>query len=132
MPDVPLTTTTDDQPLIKAAEAWTDTRYKNIENPELYPIFPYRLYGVGRPGLELARRTYAQRRWRAPSGWQQNAVQAAMLGLAREAQLMLVSNAESKLDAARFPAFWKDGRFADLVVTPASRAKDVEILYDGE
>jgi len=27
----------------------------NVENPELYVAFPYRLYGVGKPGLDLAR-----------------------------------------------------------------------------
>ena len=31
---------------------------KNHENPELYTVFPYRLYAVGKPDLELARDTY--------------------------------------------------------------------------
>ena len=30
----------------------------NIEEPELYAVFPYRQYGVGRPNLDLAQRTY--------------------------------------------------------------------------
>ena len=34
---------------------------KNRENPELYTVFPYRLYAVGKPELELARNTYAAR-----------------------------------------------------------------------
>ena len=33
----------------------------NIENPELYAIFPYRLFGVGKADLDLARRTFARR-----------------------------------------------------------------------
>jgi len=33
----------------------------NTENPELYAAFPYHLYGVGKPDLELARHTYAAR-----------------------------------------------------------------------
>ena len=32
---------------------------QNVENPELYAIFPYRHYGLGKPELELARRTFA-------------------------------------------------------------------------
>ena len=35
---------------------------KNIENPELYAIFPYRLYGMGKPDLGTARFTFDQRR----------------------------------------------------------------------
>jgi len=107
VPDLPMDTDPDGQPVIRAAESWADTRFKNIENPELYPVFPYRLYGVGRPGLDVALRTWDRRLFRAPYGWQQNAVQAAMLGLTREAQLMLVSNASSVQNGARFPAFWR-------------------------
>lgn len=107
VPDLPMDTDPDGQSIIRAAAAWTDTRFKNIENPELYPVFPYQLYGVGRPDLDVALRTWNVRAFRAPYGWQQNPVQAAMLGLAREAQLMLVSNAAAKQDGARFPAFWR-------------------------
>jgi hypothetical protein len=34
---------------------------KNCENPELYAVFPYRIYGVGKPELETALATYEVR-----------------------------------------------------------------------
>ena len=41
----------------------------NSENPELYAVFPFRLYGVGKPDLDVGRRTYAKRKFRGASGW---------------------------------------------------------------
>ena len=34
----------------------------NCENPELYAVWPFRLFGIGKPGLEEARTAYAHRR----------------------------------------------------------------------
>ena len=34
---------------------------KNTENPEMYAVFPFRIFGVGKPDIELARRTFASR-----------------------------------------------------------------------
>ena len=34
---------------------------KNHENPELYTVFPYPIYGVGKPDLAMARDTYRAR-----------------------------------------------------------------------
>jgi alpha-L-fucosidase 2 len=78
----------------------------NQENPELYAIFPYRLYGVGRDDLDLARRTFAKRQHPETGGWHQNAIQAAMLGLTDEAKRMVVQNFSTKHPGSRFPAFW--------------------------
>lgn len=78
----------------------------NIENPELYAVFPYRLYGVGRPDLDVALRTFAQRIHKGTGGWQQDPIQAARLGLATEAARMVVGNFSRKNPACRFPAFW--------------------------
>jgi hypothetical protein len=78
----------------------------NIENPELYAIFPYRLYGVGKPNLELARRTYALRANRNNVGWCQDSIQAAHLGLADEAASLVVRRARLRDAKSRFPAFW--------------------------
>ncbi|NLF57098.1 MAG: hypothetical protein GX580_05630 [Candidatus Hydrogenedens sp.] len=78
----------------------------NVENPELYPVFPFRLFGVDKPGLELARHTYNLRVEKAFNGWQQTAIQAALLGLADEARTMLVANVKNKHAGSRFPAFW--------------------------
>ncbi len=91
---------------IKPAEWWVDD-IKNCENPALYAVFPYRLYGVGRPDLDIAKSTWDRRRFKEPFGWQQNPIQAATLGLTGHARAMLVANAREQDDTARFPVFWK-------------------------
>jgi alpha-L-fucosidase 2 len=78
----------------------------NCENPELYAIFPYRLYGVGKPDLDTGRRTFAARQFKSTGGWQQDAIQAARLGLTDEAKAAVVSNFSTHHTGSRFPAFW--------------------------
>ena len=79
---------------------------KNVENAELYAIFPFRLFGVNKPGLDLARATYEHRIYRHNRGWCQDGAQAAYLGLAEEARQMLVARFANKHAGSRFPAFW--------------------------
>jgi hypothetical protein len=38
------------------AETYGEIR--TVENPELYAVFPYRLFGVGKPDLEIGRETF--------------------------------------------------------------------------
>jgi hypothetical protein len=38
--------------------AYVYSRRKNGEKPELYPVFPYRMYMVGRPDLDVGRETF--------------------------------------------------------------------------
>jgi alpha-L-fucosidase 2 len=78
----------------------------NCENPELYAIFPYRFYGIGKPDLETGRRTFAARQFKSSGGWQQDAIQAALLGLTAEAKAAVVSNFSTHHTGSRFPAFW--------------------------
>jgi alpha-L-fucosidase 2 len=78
----------------------------NCENPELYAVFPFRLFGVGRPDLEVGRATFAQRQFKGNSGWDQDDVQAALLGLAETAADCVAGRAKKKHEASRFPAFW--------------------------
>lgn len=79
---------------------------KNVENPELYAIFPYRIYGVNKPELELARIAYDNRVHKTTGGWQQDAIQAAYLGIAEQARGMVVENFAKETEGQRFPAFW--------------------------
>ncbi len=37
---------------ISPAKSWE--RINNIETPQLYPVFPWRIYGVGKENLEIA------------------------------------------------------------------------------
>lgn len=66
---------------------------QNSENTELYSIQPFRLYGVGKPGLSLARQTYAERLSHCNIGWCQDIIQAASLGLMDEATDLLIERA---------------------------------------
>ncbi len=73
------------------AESWESaSTWDNIELPELYPVFPFHVYGVGRPGLELARDTwefsYEEPRQKRNFCWYQSLIYTADLGLAEEAR----------------------------------------------
>jgi hypothetical protein len=86
---------------------------KNSENPELYAVFPYRAYGLGKPDLEVALETWNRRLVKATGGWRQDSIQAALLGLTEEARGYVVKNAteptligQKPRKPSRFPAYW--------------------------
>jgi len=81
----------------------------NSENPELYAIYPFRLYGLGRPDLDMALNTWSVRRFKTTGGWAQDPIQAAMLGLADDAQKDVTFNLTHKDPRLKFPAFWERG-----------------------
>jgi hypothetical protein len=78
----------------------------NIENPELYTIFPYKLFGMGKPNLKLAQHTYDLRSFKNNNGWTQDALQAALIGRAEEARQMVTNRFLTKHRGSRFPVFW--------------------------
>jgi len=78
----------------------------NSENPELYAIFPFRLYGVGKADLELGRGTFEKRLVKGNNGWRQDDTQAAFLGLAEQARRYVSRRFANKNPGSRFPAFW--------------------------
>lgn len=82
---------------------------RNFENPECYAIFPFRLYGLGRPDLEVGLNTYRQRTFRQATCWSQDPIQAALLGLADDAREGILKKVAAIDPAVRFPAFWKPG-----------------------
>ena len=103
LPDLPLAER-EGKPVLSPAEQFSEKA--NMENPELYAIFPYRLYGVGQPDLDLARRSFENRVHKGSGGWQQDAIQAALLGLSEEAAKMVAGNFSRSNPECRFPAFW--------------------------
>ena len=103
-PPIPMRTENGRQ-LIGFAEQVNCER-SNYENPELYPIYPYRNYGLDRPGLELARETYAARITKDYFGWHQSGMQAACLGMAEETGVILASNLDNSNKNFRFPVMW--------------------------
>lgn len=78
----------------------------NSENAELYAVFPFRIFGVGKPDLELARQTFEHREVKGNRGWNQDAVQAAFLGLADAAAELVSDRFATHHANSRFPAFW--------------------------
>ena len=108
IPEIPLRTIEDDTCI---APAITWARIQNVETPQLYPVFPWRIYGIGRPYLEIGRNTYFKDShalaMRSSKGWKQDNIWAACLGLTVEAQRL---NMEKFADGPyRFPAFWESG-----------------------
>ena len=81
----------------------------NFENPELYAIYPFRLFGLNKPDLELARATFAARRFKDDGCWRQSGVQAALLGDAVTARKNVVFVLQRQDPQVRFPAFWAHG-----------------------
>lgn len=103
VPELPLEDSADGRVIAPAVRYG---RLSNVENPPLYAVWPYRLFGVGKPESDLALRTFAARKNRANSGWCQDSIHAAHLGLADEAGAMVVARAARSDEASRFPAFW--------------------------
>lgn len=97
---------TNGTPIILPAEKYG--KPDNVENPELYVAFPYRLYGVGKPDLEVARNTFAARLFPQDTCWGQDGTQAAILGLTREAQKVVISEF-TDYGGQRYHWFWKAG-----------------------
>jgi len=90
--------------MLAPAEKFEDKR--NIENPELYAVFPFRLFAFDKPHVDLAVQALNHRWDKGNSGWRQDDVFMAYLGLTEEAREYLVGRARSKHEASRFPAFW--------------------------
>jgi hypothetical protein len=90
---------------IQPAEKFNPRR-SNCENPELYPIWPFRLYGMGRPDLETARATFKARQEKTTAGWSYDSQCAALLGLTDEATRQLLIKAGNSHPKHRFPAMW--------------------------
>lgn len=95
------------------APAETFERLMNIEINQLYPVFPYDMYGMGRPNLEVARDTWRygvdQPRWakNRHESWHQDAIFCARLGFIDEARDLVIRKLQN--GRHRFPAFWGPG-----------------------
>jgi len=93
------------------APAWLWERINNVESPQLYPVFPWGMYGLNKPGLETAINTYTCDsdviKFRDYKGWKQDAIWAARLGLTEEAGNLVTKKLQNS--EQRFPAFWGQG-----------------------
>jgi alpha-L-fucosidase 2 len=94
---------------ILAPAALCPTPAWNLEIPELYPVFPFRIFGSDRPQLSLARKTFQYRRFQHDQGWAQDPIMAACLGLTVEAQRLVSGRYTRVAEGTIFPAFWEAG-----------------------
>ncbi|MDR6763138.1 hypothetical protein J2Y38_003357 [Flavobacterium sp. 2755] len=91
------------------AKSWE--RVNNSEVPQLYPVYPWGIYGIGKPDLETAINTWKYDsdalKFRSHIGWKQDNIFSARLGLTEEAakyNTLKMANSDR-----RFPAFWGPG-----------------------
>lgn len=103
LPELPLREVKGRQALAPAERFATK---QNIENPELYAVFPFRLVALGKPNLAHGLEALEHRWDRGDFGWRQDDIFMAYLGLADEARRNLVSRARKHDKGSRFPAFW--------------------------
>lgn len=94
---------------IAPAQSWTEII--NVEIPQLYAVFPYELYGIGRRDLQVAIDTWnygvdtaGQKDFKS---WHQDNIFCARMGLVDEAMKYTIRKLEN--GPFRFPAFWGPG-----------------------
>jgi hypothetical protein len=94
---------------IAPAKTWE--RMQNTEIPQLYPVFPFGLYGIGKPNLEVAVNTWKYDtdaiKNRNHTSWHQDNIFCARLGLTAEAAGLAIKKLQDS--GRRFPAFWGPG-----------------------
>ena len=105
IPELPVKNTEEGTVLAPCSLA-IDIHSRNVENPELYAVFPFDLYGIGKPDLNVAKLTYEKRLFRHDGGWSQDPLDAALLGLTDEAVRHVTRQSVMKDSRALFPAFW--------------------------
>ncbi len=105
LPRLPIATTDGQRHMLPAEKH--EAVPNNTENAELYGVFPFKLYGVGRPDLEIGRWTFAKRMFPDTGGWRQDALHAALLGLTETATFFVAKNFnDGNTPPGRFKGFW--------------------------
>ena len=111
-----------DKKILVAAEVIKT--WQGDEIPDLYAVFPYRLYAFDSKDADIGRRTVE--RW-CPTvprngvpwegrvgGWRLQAVQVAYVGKAEQAARLVTSSFASHEPYSRFPAFWGPNQVGQL------------------
>ena len=80
----------------------------NLETPELYCVFPFRLCSFEKPNVEIGRHSYREgRMYKLYHGWAQDEVNAAYLGMTEEARKHIADRALTHSKKIyRWPAYW--------------------------
>ncbi len=94
---------------ISPAKAWE--RINNVESPQLYPVFPWGMFGIGKSNIDTAINTWKFDsnvvKFRSHVGWKQDNIFAARLGLTEDAKTLTFAKLQNS--GRRFPAFWGPG-----------------------
>ena len=109
IPEVPLRTIEGRQ-AIAPAEKWEKQR--NAENGELYPVFPFRCFGLGLGSRELVDWTMRHRTCKDvfdSACWTQDQIHWAYAGRAAEAAAGLVHRFRIASTMCRFPLYGREG-----------------------
>jgi len=110
LPDYPIGEK-DGHKYLKPAANWE--RNHDSHSPEMYPLYPYQLFGLGLDNLDLIKNTlliatpkvYIER----SGGWNQNVIHCARLGLTETAKKLIIDKIED--GPFRFPAFFPGGDY---------------------
>ena len=126
LPELPRTQK-EGKDVLLPAERYDANDVKNIENPELYALFPYRLYGVGKSDLTLARNTYEARLNQRSGGWFQDSIHAACVGLTEQAKDFVLHNCRYK-----HAVVWQEaGKSWETAKEECRNRPEPEIRFDG-
>jgi hypothetical protein len=114
LPPLPMRETRGHQ-VIAPAESWQlEGNQGNMEFPQMYAVFPFSIYGLGKPDLEIAKNTwlhgYKSQTQKDYFCWFQGGIDTARLGMVAEAR----QYAQKKFlhpSSGRFPAFWSNPGF---------------------
>lgn len=79
---------------------------QNIENMELYSVFPFQLVTFNSKEKQLAVNAFNYRLDKGNLGWRQDDIFAAYLGMTDTVRSYLVSRVKNKNIDSKFPAFW--------------------------
>ncbi len=107
LPELPMS---EDGTYIKPAESYGGT--KNTENPELYAVFPYKLYAIGSDtDINIGIKTFEQRKYKYVDRgcWYQDGIHAAVLGLTDTAKKNALHGLTNTASGCKFPGLWAKG-----------------------
>jgi len=108
IPPLPTGTNGGKTVLLPYTGAQTAARH-NGENPELYSIYPFRLFGLNKPNYQMALDTFNLRTCTQMGCWVQDPIQAAMVGLSDVAKSYVSYNFTRTDPRQSFQAFWAQG-----------------------
>jgi hypothetical protein len=103
LPDLPVRNY-ENTDMLAPAEKFANKQ--NVENTELYAVFPFRQVTFADKNKQLAVNAFKYRTDRGNAGWRQDDIYAAYLGLTDTVKNYLSERAANKNEDSEFPAFW--------------------------